>query len=83
MIGDLLLNSGTLAIEIGGTDPASFDRIAVDGITTLGGKLGIGAALLRPLPRDAESRALLARMQLDNPRGLRERIYRRLVAASL
>ena len=26
------------------------------------GKLGIGAALLRPLPRDAESRALFARM---------------------
>jgi len=50
---------------------------------TLAGRLGIGAALLRPLPRDAESRALFARMQLEPPQGLRERIYRRLVAASL
>ena len=32
------------------------------------------AALLRPLPRDAESRALFARMGLDSPRRLRKRI---------
>ena len=50
---------------------------------TLAGKAGIGAALLRPLPRDAETRALLARMGLADPRNFRERIYRRLVAAAL
>jgi acyl-CoA hydrolase len=50
---------------------------------TLAGKAGIGAALLRPLPRDAETRALLARMGLAEPRNFRERIYRRLVAAAL
>lgn len=50
---------------------------------TLAGKAGIGAALLRPLPRDAETRALLARMGVAEPRNLRERIYRRLVAAAL
>ena len=46
---------------------------------TLAGKLGIAAACARPLPRDAASRALLARMGLENPRGVRERMYRRLV----
>jgi len=50
---------------------------------TLAGKAGIGAALLRPLPRDAETRALVARMGLAEPRNFRERIYRRLVAAAL
>src|SRR5688572_5998315 len=50
---------------------------------TLTGKAGIGAELLRPLPRDAETRALLARMGLAEPRGPRERLYRRLVAAAL
>jgi acyl-CoA hydrolase len=50
---------------------------------TLAGKLGIAAACARPLPRDAASRALLARMGLENPRGVRERMYRRLVAAAL
>lgn len=50
---------------------------------TLAGKAGIGAAVLRPLPRDAETRALLARMGVAEPRNLRERIYRRLVAAAL
>jgi acyl-CoA hydrolase len=50
---------------------------------TLAGKAGIGAALLQPLPRDAETRALLARMGLAEPRNFRERIYRRLVAAAL
>ncbi len=50
---------------------------------TLAGKAGIGAALLRPLPRDAETRTLFARMDLAEPRGSRERLYRRLVAAAL
>ena len=50
---------------------------------TLAGKAYIGAAMLRPLPRDAESRALLERMDLAEPRGLRDRTYRRLVAAAL
>jgi hypothetical protein len=41
VMGDLMLNSGALAIEIGGTDPEDFDRIAVDGATTLGGLLSV------------------------------------------
>ncbi|HKX58109.1 MAG TPA: acetyl-CoA hydrolase/transferase C-terminal domain-containing protein [Steroidobacteraceae bacterium] len=49
----------------------------------LAGRIGIGAALLRPLPRDAESRALFDRMGVGEPRGARERLYRRLVAAAL
>jgi acyl-CoA hydrolase len=50
---------------------------------TLAGKLGIAAALLKPLPRDAESRALFERMGLASPKGARERMMRRLVAAAL
>ena len=50
---------------------------------TFAGRLGIGAALLQPLPRDAESRALFARMGLESPRGVKERVLRRLVAAAL
>ncbi len=50
---------------------------------TTAGKLGIAAAMLSPLPRDAASRGLFARMGLAKPRGLRERLYRRLVAAAL
>ena len=50
---------------------------------TRAGRIGIGAALLRPLPRDAESRALFDRMGVGEPRGARERLYRRLVAAAL
>ncbi len=50
---------------------------------TAGGKLAFGAALLRPLPRDAESRALFARMGVDAPRGVKQRLLRRLVAAAL
>lgn len=50
---------------------------------TLAGKLGIAAALARPLPRDAASRALFARLGVEHPKGLRERLYRRLVAAAL
>jgi hypothetical protein len=41
VMGDLTINSGTLAIEIGGTDPADYDRIGVDGLTTLGGTLAV------------------------------------------
>jgi acyl-CoA hydrolase len=50
---------------------------------TLAGKLGIAAALARPLPRDAGSAALFARMGLAAPKGARERLLRRLVAAAL
>jgi acyl-CoA hydrolase len=50
---------------------------------TLPGKLRIGAELLRPLPRDAESRTLFERMALGRARGLRERLMRKLVAAAL
>lgn len=49
----------------------------------MAGRLGIGASLLRPLPRDAGSLALFDRMGLARPRGPRERLYRRLVAAAL
>jgi proteasome accessory factor A len=47
------------------------------------GRIGIGAALLRPLPYDAESRALFDRMGVGKPHSARERLYRRLVAAAL
>jgi acyl-CoA hydrolase len=50
---------------------------------TLAGRLAIAAALARPLPRDAGSRALFTRMGLARPRGLRERLLRRIVAAAL
>jgi acyl-CoA hydrolase len=50
---------------------------------TLAGKLGIGVALFRPLPRDAATRALFARMSLEKPRGLKERLMRRVVAAAI
>jgi acyl-CoA hydrolase len=50
---------------------------------TLAGRAGIGAALLAPLPRDAQSRALFDRMGVAGPRGARERLYRRLVAVAL
>lgn len=50
---------------------------------TLAGKLAIAASVAKPLPRDALSRALFARMGLENPKGLRERLYRRLVAAAI
>jgi hypothetical protein len=50
---------------------------------TLGGKLAIAASLLRPPGRDAGREAALARMGLSRPRGLRERIWRRLVSSAL
>lgn len=50
---------------------------------TWGGRLAIAARLLRPLPRDPAIRPLLARMGLATPRGLRERLMRRIVAAAL
>jgi acyl-CoA hydrolase len=50
---------------------------------SIAGKLGIAAALAKPLPRDEESRKLFARMGLESPKGSRERLLRRLVAAAL
>ena len=50
---------------------------------SLAGRVGIGAALFRPLPRDAESRELFDRMGVAEPQSARERLYRRLVAAAL
>jgi hypothetical protein len=41
VMGDLTLNSGALEIEIGGTDPLDYDKIAVSGHTTLGGPLQV------------------------------------------
>jgi pectate lyase len=39
--GDLTLNAGVLEIEIGGTGIGQFDRVEVDGVTTLGGTLKV------------------------------------------
>jgi len=50
---------------------------------TWGGRLSIAARLLRPLPRDPATAPLFERMGLTAPRGLRERLMRRVVAASL
>ena len=50
---------------------------------TLAGKLGIAASFIRPLPRDPSSAALFHRMELASPRGFKERVLRRLVAAAL
>jgi acyl-CoA hydrolase len=50
---------------------------------SVAGKAAIAAAMLRPLPRDAECRRLFARMGVEAPKGLRERLWRRLVAAAL
>jgi acyl-CoA hydrolase len=47
------------------------------------GKLAIAAALARRLPRDSAAAALFERMQLTKPRGVRERVMRRLIAAAL
>jgi acyl-CoA hydrolase len=47
------------------------------------GKLGIAAALARPLPHDEESRKLFVRMGVESPKDLRERLMRRLIAAAL
>jgi len=47
------------------------------------GRLAVAAKLLRPLPRDRDSATLIARMGLASPRGLRERLLRRIVAAAL
>ncbi len=47
------------------------------------GKLAIAARLARPLSRDPAITLLLARMGLAAPRGLRERLLRRIVAAAL
>jgi acyl-CoA hydrolase len=50
---------------------------------SLAGRVGVATALLRPLPRDPETRALFDRMGVAEPRGPRERLYRRVVAAAL
>jgi hypothetical protein len=50
---------------------------------TLAGKLGIGAALLAPLQRGPQAEALYRRMGLAQPRGWRERLYRRMVSMAL
>ncbi|MGQ0385299.1 MAG: acetyl-CoA hydrolase/transferase C-terminal domain-containing protein [Gammaproteobacteria bacterium] len=47
------------------------------------GRLAIAARLLAPLPRDPALRPLFERMELATPRGLRERLLRRVVAAAL
>jgi acyl-CoA hydrolase len=47
------------------------------------GRIAIAARLARPLPRDPASQASIARMGLAAPRGLRERLLRRVVAAAL
>ncbi|HUG04771.1 MAG TPA: acetyl-CoA hydrolase/transferase C-terminal domain-containing protein [Steroidobacteraceae bacterium] len=47
------------------------------------GRLAIAARLARPLPRDPALAPLFVRMGLDAPRGLRERVMRRIVAAAL
>jgi len=46
------------------------------------GRLALFARLLGPMPRDPSLQPLLARMDLAAPRGLRERLWRRLVAAA-
>ncbi len=61
---------------------AALRRLKAQSVT-IAGKLGIAAALARPLPRDSASGALFERMGLAAPRGLRERLLRRLVAAAL
>jgi acyl-CoA hydrolase len=50
---------------------------------TLTGKLGIAAAFLAPLPRGPAMRPHFERMGLAQPHGLRERLFRRIVAAAL
>ncbi|MGH6780974.1 MAG: hypothetical protein ACREB5_02570, partial [Sphingomonadaceae bacterium] len=50
---------------------------------TMGGRIAIALGLARPLSRDRSLTPLLARMGLAAPRGLRERFWRRLVAAAL
>lgn len=47
------------------------------------GKLAVAARMLRPLPRDPALAPLFQRMGLAQPRGLRERMLRRVVAAAL
>jgi len=48
---------------------------------SVGGKLGLGLSLLRAPP--AETKTCLARMGLASPRGLRERLFARLVGNAL
>jgi pectate lyase len=53
VMGDLVLNSGTLEIEAGGTVMGEYDQLVVDGETTLGGTLklvpiDLGGGLYEP-----------------------------------
>ncbi len=41
VMGDMLLNSGALQIEVGGTDLGQYDQLVVDGATMLGGMLQV------------------------------------------
>jgi hypothetical protein len=41
VMGDLVLNSGVLQIEVGGTGMGQYDMLVVDGETTLGGTLQV------------------------------------------
>jgi acyl-CoA hydrolase len=50
---------------------------------TLHGKIGVATSIALARPRDAALAPLLERMNLAHPRGLRERLLRRLVAAAL
>ena len=50
---------------------------------TWAGKFAIAAKFLRPLPRDVSLKPLFERMDLAAPRGVRERLLRRVVAAAL
>ena len=67
-----------------GGDPPRRGAARTQGaLGNLGGKLAIAAKILRPLPRDAALAPLFERMGLAAPRGFRERLLRRLVAAAL
>lgn len=41
VLGDLIINSGSLAIELGGANAGEFDQLVVDGAATLGGSLDV------------------------------------------
>ncbi|HEX6962391.1 MAG TPA: hypothetical protein VF175_11025, partial [Lacipirellula sp.] len=41
VMGDLTINAGALAIELGGSGPGEFDRLMIDGAATLGGSLDV------------------------------------------
>ncbi|HEY1771835.1 MAG TPA: acetyl-CoA hydrolase/transferase C-terminal domain-containing protein [Gammaproteobacteria bacterium] len=49
--------------------------------SSLGGKLGLGLSVLKPPPEEAT--ACLTRMRLSSPRGLKEKLFARLVGNAL